>query len=256
MDGSANAGPFFFWGKSMSYYNRTPLGRAFNHVEETLIAVILGLMTLIQFANVVVRYVFDSNWFEPIAEALYLPTNLLWALETTTFLFAWLVLLGASYAVKTRAHLGVDVLIDMVSQPVRRAMGLISVAVCIAFAFLLLKGGWDYWAPFANLDPTSGRWFPTGFQQVRGQGWYEVNDINMPDWLQWIGQFMNDGDRYEKLPRFIPYIIMPLSMALLLYRLLQVALRLWQGADDRVIVSHEAEDAVEEAAKTLGKDGD
>lgn len=227
------------------------LGRFVNSIEENLIAILLGLMTLIQFSNVVVRYVFDSQGFEPISEALGLPTNLLWALETTTFLFAWLVLLGASYAVKTRAHLGVDVIIDLVSAPVRRVLGLISVVICVLFAALLTKGGWDYWAPFANLYPTSGRWFPSGFQEVRGQGWYEVNDINMPDGLQWIGAILNDGDRYEKIPRAIPYIVMPLSMGLLLFRFLQASLKVWRGQADRVIVSHEAEDAVENAAKTL-----
>ncbi len=50
-----------------------------DRIEETLIAGILGLMTALTFANVVVRYVFDSN--------------ILWALEMTVFLFAWLVLL-------------------------------------------------------------------------------------------------------------------------------------------------------------------
>lgn len=239
----------------MHHWERTALGRAVNHVEETLIAVILGLMTLIQFVNVIVRYVFANPSLKPTVEALGLPTNLLWALEVTVFLFAWLVLLGASYAVKTRAHLGVDVLIELAPAPLRRAMALFSVAVCIVFAFLLLKGGWDYWAPFANLDPTSGRWFPTGFNHVRGQGWYEVNDIYMPDWLQWLGVIFNDGDKYEKLPRVIPYAVMPLSMALLLFRFLQAAMRLWRGEDDRVIVSHEAEEAVAEASKLAAKEG-
>ena len=171
----------------MNHWEKTALGRVVNNIEETLIALILGLMTLIQFANVVVRYWFaDPDW-KPFVDALGLPTNLLWALEVTVFLFAWLVLLGASYAVKVRAHLGVDVLIDLASSPVRKAMAFVTISVCIAFAFLLLKGGWDYWAPFANLSPTSGRWFPTGFNSVRGQGWYEVNDIYMPDWLQWLG---------------------------------------------------------------------
>ncbi|MGM0586713.1 MAG: TRAP transporter small permease, partial [Pseudomonadota bacterium] len=78
----------------MQHEARTPVGRAINAVEETLIAAILGIMTLVTFANVVARYVFNSN--------------ILWALETTSFLFAWLVLLGASYCVKITAHLGVD----------------------------------------------------------------------------------------------------------------------------------------------------
>lgn len=73
----------------------------------------------------------------------------------------------------------------------------------------------------------------------------------MPDWLQWLGVIFNDGDRYEKLPRVIPYAIMPLSMALLLFRFIQFAIRLAKGFEDRVIVSHEAEDAVADASKTL-----
>ena len=61
-----------------------------DRIEETLIAGILGVMTLITFANVVMRYGFNRN--------------ILWALELTVFLFGWLVLLGASYAVKKGAH--------------------------------------------------------------------------------------------------------------------------------------------------------
>lgn len=45
-----------------------------DQIEEKLIAVILGLMTALTFANVVARYAFDSN--------------ILWALEMTVFLFA------------------------------------------------------------------------------------------------------------------------------------------------------------------------
>ncbi|MYA89461.1 MAG: TRAP transporter small permease, partial [Boseongicola sp. SB0662_bin_57] len=95
-------------------------------IEETLIAALLGLMTLLTFANVIARYVFNSN--------------ILWALELTVFAFGWLVLLGASYAVKKGMHLGVDLVINAVRPRARRALGLVSVACCIAFAFLLLKG--------------------------------------------------------------------------------------------------------------------
>ena len=77
-----------------------------DQIEETVIAALLGLMTLITFANVVARYVFNSN--------------ILWALELTVFMFGWLVLLGASYAVKKHAHLGVDAILNMVSPPARR----------------------------------------------------------------------------------------------------------------------------------------
>lgn len=205
-----------------------------DQIEETGIAVILGVMTLLTFANVVARYGFNSNIF--------------YALELTVFLFAWLVLLGASYAVKKTLHLGVDAIINLVSPKTKRVTALFVVAVCLCYALLLLKGSWDYWAPYANLQPTSGRWFPTGFtDNVRGQGWYETQDIPVPFFLNWLEDLFNDGDAYEKLPKVVPYIVLPLSAALLVWRFIQAGLRVWREEQDMLIVSHEAEDDVENA---------
>ncbi|MFT5639042.1 MAG: C4-dicarboxylate transporter DctQ subunit [Paracoccaceae bacterium] len=208
-----------------------------NSIEENLISIILGLMVLITFANVVARKGFNSN--------------ILWALETTVFLFAWLVLLGVSYAVKVGAHLGVDAITNMMNAKTRRLLALMSATACLIFTFLMLKGAWDYWAPFANLSPTSGRWFPTGFETVRGRGWYEVNDIPMIAPLRFLEPMFNDGDAYEKIPRLIPYLIMPISMALLLFRFVEATVKLWRGEIDSLIVSHEAEKAVQDAAASL-----
>ena len=206
-----------------------PIRHVADRVEETLIAGILGLMTLLTFANVVARYGFNSN--------------ILWALELTVFLFAWLVLLGVSVAVKTGAHLGVDIVVASVKPVPRKILGLVSAACCIAFALLLLKGAWDYWANFANLPRTEGRWFPTGFEDgFRGKGWYETQDIPMPGMLRFLEDVFNEGDPYEKIPRFIPYAILPLSAALLLLRLIQATVRLWKGEIDMLIARHEAEE--------------
>ena len=204
-------------------------------IEETLIAALLGLMTLLTFANVIARYVFNSN--------------ILWALELTVFAFGWLVLLGASYAVKKGMHLGVDLVINAVQPRARRVLGLVSVACCIAFAFLLLKGGYDYWAVFADLPPTEGRWFPLGFPETfRSQSFYEVNDIPLPELLRFVeGWLLYPGDPpFEKVPKAIPYVVLPLSALLLLFRFLQVAWRIWQGTTDRLVVSHEVDDELVE----------
>ncbi|MEO0371977.1 MAG: TRAP transporter small permease [Pseudomonadota bacterium] len=209
----------------------------FDRVEETFFAIILGLMTLFTFANVVARYVFNANIF--------------YALELTVFLFAWLVLLGASYAVKNTLHLGVDAIANLASGGTRRILALISVAVCLAYALLFLKGAWDYWAPYANLYPTSGHWFPTGLEEVRGQGWYETQDIPVPFFMTWLEDAFNEGYEYEKLPKVVPYIVLPLSALLLVIRFIQVGLRVWRGEQDLIIVSHEAEDEVAEAAAKL-----
>ena len=209
-----------------------------DRIEETLIASILGIMTLITFANVVMRYGFNQN--------------ILWALEFTVFLFGWLVLLGASYAVKKGAHLGIDIIINMLPREPRRIMGLVAVAVCLAFSFLLLKGAWDYWANFANLPRTEGRWFPLGFEKnYRELGWYEVNDIPHPALLGWMETVFNEGEEYEKIPRLLPYIVLPISMALILFRFLQAAWALWTGKADRVVASHEVEGELNEIREQL-----
>ncbi len=212
-------------------------GRFINELEETAIAIILGAMTIITFINVVLRYGFN--------------TGLIWGLEATSILFAWLVLFGISYAVKKTAHLGVDAVINVVPPSARRALGIIAALVCVIYAFLLLKGAWDYWANFANLPQTTGRWFPTGLEEMKRtsfRSWYEVVDIPMPEWLRWIEPLMNEGEEYEKIPRFIPYFILPLGMLLLLVRFVQATTRLIRGQQDSLIVSHEAEDAVEDVA--------
>ena len=211
--------------------------RFVNELEESVIAIILGLMTLITFVNVVLRYGFN--------------TGLIWGLEATSLLFAWLVLFGVSYCVKVTAHLGVDAVVNVLPTGTRRAVTLFAGAICIAYAFLLFKGAWDYWANFANLPQTTGRWFPTGFEEMKRtsyRAWYETIDIPIPDFLRWIEPLMNEGESYEKLPRFIPYAMLPFGAGLLLFRFVQAFVRLWNGNQSSLIVSHEAEDAVEDVA--------
>jgi C4-dicarboxylate transporter DctQ subunit len=203
----------------MQIAGQSALGRRTDQIEETLMAVLMGLMTLVTFANVIARYVFNDN--------------LLWALETTVYLFAWMVLLGASYCVKKSLHLGVDMVIANLSPQARKAAGLFAVGACLLFSVLLLKGAWDYWYPFATT-----------------QAFFEVDDIPMPDFLQFLATWLNEGERYEKIPRFIPYFVLPLSLTLLTWRFCQAGWRIFQGAQDSVIASHEAEELLEETAQT------
>ncbi len=210
-----------------------------DQIEETLIALLLGMMTLVTFANVVARF---------------MNSNILWALEATVFMFGWLVLLGASYAVKKHSHLGVDAIVNLLPPSGRRTLALISVGVCILFSFLLLKGSYDYWAVFADLPPTEGRWFPLGFaEKFRSQSFYEVDDIPMIGALRFLEGWINYGEAYEKLPKVVPYLVMPLSMSLLLFRFCQVAVQIWRGEVDRLVASHEVEDELEEVRASHGE---
>ncbi|MCA0935551.1 TRAP transporter small permease [Vibrio alginolyticus] len=196
------------------------VGQFTDKVEETLIAFFLGAMTILTFVNVVMRYLFNDN--------------ILWAVEVTVFLFAWMVLVGASYGVKKHFHIGVDVVINLVPVGWRKVLALFSVACCLAFSILLLIGSWNYWYPFAT-----------------ERAWYETDDIPMPEVLQFMADWLNEGERYEKLPRFIPYMALPISMALLTFRFSQAAYQILTGKLDRLISSHEGEEELEAMKEEL-----
>ncbi len=200
----------------MSKEHMGKLGRIIDSIEETSIAVCLGLMTLITFANVIARYFFNDN--------------ILWALEATVFLFAWLVLMGASYAVKHHVHIGVDVVINMVSEKHRKILAMMAIAACLLYSILLLIGSWDYWYPF-----------------ITERAWLETDDIPMPEALMFLADWFNEGERYEKMPRFIPYFALPLGMALFTLRFFQLGWHVMTGKVDKLISSHEVEDEMEEA---------
>ena len=191
----------------MSSISIKRIGDIVNNIEETSIAVCLGLMTLVTFSNVVARYLFNDN--------------ILWALELTVFLFAWLVLMGASYGVKKHIHIGVDVVINLP----KRIMAGIALLACLAFAIMLLIGSWNYWLPFAT-----------------ERAWLETDDIPMPGILQFLSDWLNEGERYEKLPRMIPYLALPLGMTLLTFRFLQLGWKIIRGELDMIITSHEVEE--------------
>lgn len=192
------------------------LAQTIDNIEESLIALLLGLMTLITFANVIARYVFNSN--------------ILWAVEGTVYLFAWLVLLGVGYGIKHSIHIGVDVVVKMFPRKTQKLITLIAVAACILYAALLLKGSWDYWSPF-----------------IGKRAFLETEDIPIPGFMQFLSDWFNDGERYEKIPRLIPYFVLPVSMALMLWRFVQAGLQIMSNENELLIASHEAEEMMEEA---------
>lgn len=191
------------------------IGQIVDNIEETSIALCLGLMTLITFANVIARYVFNSN--------------ILWALEATVFLFAWLVLMGASYAIKKNIHIGVDIVINSVSPGAAKALALLAWASCMSYAILLLIGSWNYWYPF-----------------ITERAWLETQDIPMPEAFMFLADWLNEGEKYEKIPRFIPYLALPLGLALFTFRYLQIGWKIMKGDVTKLIAVHEVEDELEE----------
>ncbi len=215
------------------YRPQTRIGSIIHSFEETMIALLLGLMTLLTFVNVVLRYVFNSS--------------LIWGLEVVLILFAWLVIFGVAYGFKITAHLGVDAVTNLLPNRTRKIVAIIAALITIAYGLLLLKGAWDFWAPFAGFDRTSGRWFPTGFQQTRDQAFFVTDQVPMIGLFRWLEDAINYGEAYDKLPRVIPYVILPVGCLLTFLRIIEATWDIFQGKRDSLIVSHEAEDALEEA---------
>lgn len=186
------------------------IGAYSDAIEEGIIAFLLFAMVGLTFANVVLRYVFNSN--------------LLWALEATVYLFAWMVLMGASYCVKKNLHIGVDLVVEHLPLGMRAGAHLVAILSCLLFSILLLLGAWNYWYPF-----------------ISERAWLEVDDIPMPSILRFFEGWLNDGEVYEKMPRFIPYAVLPLSMGLLTLRFLQAGWDIVRGRRSGLIAVHEEE---------------
>ncbi len=97
-----------------------------NHLEESLMAMLLAFMTVLTFIQVVLRYVFNTGW--------------VWSLEATTYSFAALVMIGMSYGIRTKTHIAVDLLTKKLPPPIRHYVALLAVALCLLYAGLMLYG--------------------------------------------------------------------------------------------------------------------
>ena len=106
------------------------LREAVHRIEEGAIALILGLMTVLTFVQVVLRYVFNSG--------------LDWQLESNYYFFAWMVMIGISYCVRVRAHIGVDAAVRLLPPGPRRAVGIFVLALALLYTVLMLYGSFDY----------------------------------------------------------------------------------------------------------------
>jgi C4-dicarboxylate transporter DctQ subunit len=106
------------------------LREAVHRAEEGAIALILGLMTVLTFLQVVLRYVFNSG--------------LDWQLESNYYFFAWLVMIGISYCVRVRAHIGVDAAVRLLPPKPRRAVGIFVLLLALLYTVLMMYGSFEY----------------------------------------------------------------------------------------------------------------
>lgn len=164
-----------------------------DRVEEGLLAFLLAAMTLLTFVQVVLRYVFNSGFT--------------WALEATTYLFGWMVMLGMSYGIKKGSHIGVDVLVQQCPPATRRAIGIAAAVLSMVYAGILLYGGYNYVDTMHTLG-------------------VEAEDIPIERWILLLA--------------------VPLGFALLLWRLGEAAYLLLTGRQTGFRLADEAAEAVEQ----------
>ena len=153
--------------------------RALDRLEEYLTAALLAAMTLLTFTQVVLRYVFNSG--------------LIWALEATTYLFGWLVLIGISIGVRSNRHIAVDLLSARLGRGMQKAVALLAVGLSLLYAALMCYGSW------------------TLIEQLR-----------------LFGSLAHD----IPLPRWILLSSLPIGFALLGLRILQVTVGVVRGTHD------------------------
>ena len=99
----------------------------FRAIEWLLIG-LLGVMVVLVFGNVVLRYGFNSG--------------IVFSEEVSRFVFVWLTLLGALVALRERAHLGMNSLIAALPPRGQRAMRFVSDLLILACCLLLAHGAW------------------------------------------------------------------------------------------------------------------
>ena len=84
-----------------------------DHIEEWIIATLMGAATIVIFVAVVHRYA--SGVAIPGVQDALIKINMSWAQEICIYMFVWMAKFGAAYGVRTGIHVGVDVLINQLN---------------------------------------------------------------------------------------------------------------------------------------------
>ena len=104
--------------------------KVLNKLEEGVISLLLIFATLLVFADVIARFLFNTGW--------------LWSQELTLHLSAYFVLFGASYGVKKGSHIGVDAAVKLLPDPVHRVVAAIAVLAGLGYCAIFLTGAFAY----------------------------------------------------------------------------------------------------------------
>ena len=104
--------------------------KVLDHLEEWLIALLMGGATVVIFAAVVHRYA--AGLPIPYVQDWLLSLNFSWAQELCIYMFVWMAKFGAAYGVRTGIHVGVDVVVNLI-EPGKRRYVILFGLLCGAF---------------------------------------------------------------------------------------------------------------------------
>ncbi|MEW6259239.1 MAG: TRAP transporter small permease [Thermodesulfobacteriota bacterium] len=171
-----------------------------DHLEEWLVATLIGAATVIIFAAVVHRYA--AAWPIPGVQDFLLGLNMSWAQELCIYMFIWMAKFGAAYGVRTGIHVGVDVFINRLKDKTRAkfvVIGLMGGALFTAVVGSLgFRFVWEVGMRYAVATTF-------GFQ------WPDLTEGPVSPDLEW--------------PVWIFYLAIPLGSYLMCFRFLQVTWR-------------------------------
>jgi C4-dicarboxylate transporter DctQ subunit len=139
--------------------------RFLDHLEEWLIAFLMGAATLVIFVAVVHRYAAGTPI--PGLQDWLLGIDLSWAQELCIYMFVWMAKFGAAYGVRTGIHVGVDVMINRLPPRERKAYVI----------FGLLAG-----ALFTGIVGTLGATFTWDIAHTNSTS----PDLEIPKWIVYL----------------------------------------------------------------------
>jgi C4-dicarboxylate transporter DctQ subunit len=124
-----------------------------DHLEEWLIAFLMGAATLLIFVAVTHRYA--AGVPVPVLQDWLLTLDLSWAQELCIYMFVWMAKFGAAYGVRTGIHVGVDVMINRLPANTRKFYVLFGLASGALFTGIVGTLGASFVWDIAHTDSTS-----------------------------------------------------------------------------------------------------
>lgn len=122
-------------------------------VLNAIMASTLGIMTILVFTNVVLRYIFNSG----------IP----WGEEFSRILFIWMVFIGAISVFKDNGHIKIDILLNHIPAAGKKILLFIGNILMLFVLGLFLDGSWKLTlSNYINKYPASG--IPLSFVYIVG----------------------------------------------------------------------------------------